>query len=261
MKKFVFYLGFGLLSLSIFLSCLKDENDIFVSYGVIRNVISDNNYEILTDKGNTLKVLKSFTRQEIENDKRVLVNYEILSDKEKNKQVYDVSVNGFYNLLSKPVVFESFIKENEQERRDSIGNDPFNRIGWAFGGNYINIDFEIMYVTNSGIKHMINLVYDDLRADADTIYLTLYQNAYGETWKNKSSLQKGVGRSSFLISDLLPSGVSSKPVKITWTEYFSNNESRVCSDSGLFNLQENSTNESFDRLAQHIGFDSSIEVK
>ena len=258
MKRNVLTLGVGLLFLFILFSCIKDKDDILVSYGVIRNVNSVNNYEILTDKGETLKVLKSYTSQTIEDDKRVLVNYEVLSDKEKNRKIYDVSVNGFYNLLSKPVVYESFILQEEEARRDSIGNDPFNQIHAGFGGNYINIDFELFYLQYSDVKHLINLVYDDTRADADTIYLTLFHNAYGEEPETKSNLYKGVGRSSFLISDLLPPGVSSKPVMITWKEYYNYYQSRVRSSSGTFKLNDTSDN---NRLAQHIGFDSSFEVK
>ncbi len=259
MKRIIINAGLGLMSLFIVFSCLKDAEDVYISYGVIQNVRSSNDYEIRTDKGNTLKVLKSNTSQTIENDKRVLVNFEILSEKDKNKQVYDVSVNGFYQLLSKPVVAESFILEAEEIRRDSIGNDPFSKIHAAFGGNYINIDFEVLYAQYSDVKHLINLVYDDLRKDADTIYLSLFHNAYGEVPGNNMYLHRGVGRSSFKISDLLPPGVTSKPVKITWYEYVYNNEARQRSSAGTFRLGEKPDNNI--RLTQQLGFDSSLGVK
>jgi len=259
MKRNVLNLGFGLLAFLVFFSCLKDEDDIVVSYGVIQNVISPSNYEILTDKGNTLKVLKSYTSQTIENDKRVLANFEILSDKDKSKKSYDVQVNGFYQLLSKPVVYESFILQDEETRRDSIGNDPFIYIQAGFGGGFINIDFGIWYSPYSSVKHLINLVYDDTRADADTIYLTLRQNAYGEVQEGSYHLQKGVGRSSFKLADLLPPGVTSKHVQITWDEYLYFNETRTRSASGIFRL--NDSPDKTIRLTGQVGFDSSIEIK
>ena len=258
MKKFVLNTGLGLLSIFILLSCLKDDNDVFISYGVIRNIISDNDYEILTDKGQTLKVLKSFTTQSIENDKRVLVNFEILSDKERDINVYDVSVNGFYQLLSKPVVSESFILQDEEARRDSIGNDPFSTIQAGFGGDYINIDFEVWYAQYSNIKHLINLVYDDTRTDKDTLYLSLYHNAYDEVQGKNPNLHKGVGRSSFKIADLLPLGVTSIPVKISWTEYSNYNESIERSSSGIFTLGDKSENNI--RLEKLIDFDFSFRI-
>ena len=254
MKKNVLKLSIGLFSLIAFISCLNDNEDIRVSYGVIQNVHSSNNYEILTDKGNTLKVTKSQTIHTIENDKRVLVNFEVLSDKESNKKIYEVSVNGFYNLLSKPVVYESFILQDEEARRDSIGNDPFSQIYAAFGGNFINIDFKVLHANYSNVKHMINLVYDDTRADADTIYLTLYHNAYGEVPGKGLYLTNGVGRSSFKISDLLPPGVTSKKVTITWTEYIYN-EVRERSYTCTFKLGDLSNSN------YRFGLDSSIEIK
>ena len=259
MKRNVLNLGLGILSVFLFLSCLDDSKDIYVSYGVIRNANSANDYEILTDKGNTLVVKKSYTGQTIEDDKRVLVNFEILSDKDKNKSAYEIQVNGFYSLLSKPLVNESFILLDEAARRDSIGNDPFFAISAKFGGEYININFELLLGKNSDKKHMINLVYDDLRADADTIYLRLYHNAYGDVPINGMKVNKGMGRCSFKISDLLPAGVTSKPVKITWIEY--NNYYIVVenSNSGVYKLGDNSDkNGSFTRAT---GVDDYIEVK
>lgn len=219
MKRNVLSVCLGLLSAFLFFSCNDDDKDIYVSYGVIQNLTSANEYEVLTDYGNTLVVTKSHTNQTLENDKRVLVNYEILSDKDQSKQVYEVRVNGFYSLLSKPMLHESFIQEDEEARRDSIGNDPFNRIKAWFGGEFINIDFEVYYAPHSSKKHMINLVYDDTRASADTVYLTLYHNAYGEVPGKGWSLVSGVGRSSFKITDILSDATVDVPVKLTWWQY------------------------------------------
>jgi len=238
MKRNVINLSFGILSVFLFFSCLDDNEDTYVSYGVMQNVDSSNSYEILTDKGNTLVVTKSQSSQSIENDKRVLVNYAIISDKDKGNNVYEIGVNWFYNLLSKSLINESYILKDEEARRDSIGNDPFNGINARFGGDYININFELWHSQSTDKKHMINLVYDDLRADSDTIYLRLYHNAYGEVPKrdNPNSLYKGLGRCSFKISDLLPEGVTSKPIKLTWTEYNYNFEPKEYSDTGVFKL-------------------------
>jgi len=266
MKRNVFNLGFILLSVFLFFSCLDESDDIFVSYGVIQNVNSTNSYEILTDKGNTLVVTKSYSGQTIENDKRVLVNFEILSDKEKNKNVYEIKVNGFYNLLSKPLVSESYILQNEGFRRDSIGNDPFNSITARFSGEYMNIDFELFYEQGSSTKHMINLVYDDTRENTDTLYLRLYHNAYGEVPGKGLYVYKGYGRSSFRIADIaakasnaLYEGISSRPVKLTWTEYNGNFEPIERSGTSVYKFGDTSeSNKSFDRTT---GFDNFIEVK
>ena len=258
MKRNVLNLGLVVLSVFVFFSCLDETDDIYVSYGVIQNVNNSNDYEILTDKGNTLVVTKSFTGQKIENDKRVLVNFEILSDKDKNKNVYEIKVNGFYSLLSKSIVSESFILQDEVFRRDSIGNDPFNDIAARFSGDYLNIDFELFYEQHSNTKHMINLVYDDTRMSTDTLYLRLYHNAYGEIPGKGMYLYRGYGRSSFKISDLV-TNASSVPVNLTWTEYNSDLEPVERSKTAVFNKGGASENDkSFERST---GFIDYMEVK
>ncbi len=258
MKRNILKLSLGLLSVFLFFSCLDSSDDTYASYGVIQNVKSSADYEILTDKGNTLVVTESRTNEAIENDRRVFVNYEVLS-KDKNKKIYEVRVNGFYNLLSKPLINESFILQDEEARRDSIGHDSFSRIYAWFGGHFININFELWHQQYSNEKHLINLVYDDTRANADTIYLTLYHNAYGEVPGKGLSLNTEAGRCSFKISDLLPEGVSSKPVKLTWTQYGDNYEPLVCSGSDTFELGNTlGTNES---LLKNIEWNSSVRVK
>ena len=259
MKRSIISLGIGVLSVFLFFSCTDIGDENYVSFGVIQNVTSNKEYEIRTDKGNTLIVTKSLTNQAIEENKRVYVNFEILSDKDKNKNIYEVCVNVFYDILSKPIVKESFILEDEDVRRDSIGNDPFNFVNAQFGGDFINIKFEMWSSRNSDKKHMVNLVYDDLRADSDTIYLRLYHNAYGEVPNKNSHLYRGIGRCSFKISDLIPEGVKSKPVKFTWTEYKSNYEPQERSGTGVFHVGE--TSDKSKTFSSESGLENYVEVK
>ena len=259
MKRKVISLGLGVLSVFLFFSCTDVSNDNYASYGVIKNVVSAKEYEIITDKGNTLVVTKSLTSQSIEEGKRVFANFEILSDKDKNKNIYEVCVHLFYDLLSKPIVNESFILEDENVRRDSIGNDPFNFINAQFGGDFINIRFELWHSNNSNKKHMINLVYDDLNVDSDTISIRLYHNAYGEVPNEDSRLHTGIGRCSFKISDLLPEGVNSKPVKLTWTEYKHNFEPKEYSSIGVF--KKGDTSENSRAFSNDVGFEDYVGIK
>ena len=219
MKKNVLNVCFIFVFLLGCFSCTHEDVSIYASYGVLQNVTSENNYEILTDRGNILVVTESNTIREVEEGKRVLANYEILSDKNQAKNIYEVKVNGFYNLLSKPLVNESFILDNEDARRDSIGNDPFIQIRGDFGGDYINIDFEVYFQYGSTTRHLINLIYDDTNVESDTIRLTLRHNAYGETLAQSYNLISGWGRCSFKIADLLPEGITTMPVILTWEQY------------------------------------------
>jgi hypothetical protein len=244
----------------MFSSCLDDNNDVYVSYGVIRNVVSKSNYEILTDRGNTLMVTKSNANQEVEDGKRVMVNFEILSDKEKSKKEYEVEVNGFYNLLSKPLVRESYILQDDSVRRDSIGNDPFVDVYAWFGGDYMNINVGVYYEEFSNQKHLINLVYNDTIASTDTLYFTLHQNAYGEVPNlNHAYLREGIGRCSFKLSDILPEGVDEKPIKLTWKEYRQNFEVVECFDTGVF--KKGNYGGGAEKSNTNAGIDNSLTVK
>ncbi|MDR1221387.1 MAG: hypothetical protein LBL07_00725 [Tannerella sp.] len=258
MKRNVLIVCMGVFSALFFFSCRDEVDNVYVSYGVIRNVTSKDSYEILTDKGNTLVVTRSYTSAAIEDGKRILANYEILSDRDKNKSIYEVKVNGFYYLLSKPPVSESFILADEEMRRDSIGNDPFNRVEASFGGDYINIKFNLYYSGNSDRKHMINLIYDDTRSTADTLYLTLRHNAYGEALgKTSSPLYRAWGMCSFKIADLLPEDAASMPVKLTWTQYDGNGyDAKEYYDTGTFNRGSKE-----EKQLARTGFDDTIEVE
>ncbi len=264
MKKIVLNVCLLFVSSLAFFSCLDDKDNVLVSYGVIQNVTSDNTYEILTDKGNTLVVTKSHTSHKIENDKRVLANFEILSEENKGKNEYEVEVNGFYNLVSKPILRESFIQENEEARRDSIGNDPFQNLYAWIGGGYLNINFNFLYMPYGGKIHMINLVYNDVQqstgVNSDTLNLKFYHNAYGETPEHYyHDFALGLGRGSFNLLDLVPSGVESIPVKLTWDGYgYSYDDRKQHVETFVFTPGDNTG--LTDNSVLKAGYDSSVET-
>ena len=106
---------------------------------------------------------------------------------------------------------------------------------------------------------MINLVYDDTHTNADTVYLTLYHNAYSEVpVDNNLYLYRGIGKSSFKVADLLPQGVQSKPFRLNWVEYDGN--FNPVKRSGTLVFQAGGT-ESDKSLSKSTGIDNSIEVK
>ena len=210
---------FCTLLLSFFFTSCIDNEEHYASYGVIQNVNSLNDYRIFTDKGNLLLVTKSPSGYAIEENKRVLVNYDILSEKSNaSPGIYEVKVNGFYHLLSKPEVRESFILEDEEARRDSIGNDPFCGLEAWFGGDYININFVFLHSGNSSIKHLINLVYDDTRTGSDTVFLSLKHNAYDDGLYDYGFM-KGMGRCSFNLANIVPASNESTPIRLSWIQY------------------------------------------
>jgi hypothetical protein len=104
---------------------------------------------------------------------------------------------------------------------------------------------------------MINLIYDDTRSTADTIYLTLRHNAYGEVPGEGHSLYHARGLSSFKIAGLLPEDATSKPVKLTWNQYGSGFDVKEYDDTGIFYKENNKVEKQLART----GFDNMIEVE
>lgn len=214
-KKVVFCVA---MMIGFFACNDDDDSNTYIAYGIVQNYSSPNNYDILTDDGEQLRVLKSHTTQTITDGMRLFANFNILSEEAKDK--YTIELNGLYQLLSKPVITESFIRKSESIRRDSIGNDAFAGIKniW-FGGGYININF-LTWHTLGGTKHLINLVYDDINTVSDTIKLSLCHNAYKEVPSyDGRNMDIGYGRCSFPIDKILSDSNKNVIVKLTWKEY------------------------------------------
>ncbi len=236
-------LMFLMLLTAGFVSCLKTDNDypqFGEGFGIITAVGDNNYFEIYTDLGNTLKAVESYVpSDEVSEGKRVMFNCQMLSDQQmvNGRPTYDVCMNYFYNLLTKPLISESFIQESPEIRPDSVGNDPIKVDFAEFGGDYINIRFLIYVKRGSDTKHLINLVWDDTANDGKT-YLTLRHNAYGELPYERyddAEYELGVGICSFKLSDLIPEGSESLDVVLKWTWYDGQTtDTKEYSDSGTF---------------------------
>lgn len=155
---------------------------------------------------------------------------------------YYVRLYNIAKVLTKSPVKESFILADETNRQDSIGNDPINLSEAWFGGKYLNVEFTMPVKNNSGVKHFINIVEDDVTVHNDTVYLTLRHNAYGDkpeagNRKEDSAYRWVWGNASFDLTSILPEGATSVPVKLVWTAYKKDSsETEQLSDSGLYTL-------------------------
>ncbi|KIO44247.1 MULTISPECIES: NigD1/NigD2 family lipoprotein [Sanguibacteroides] len=248
------------LAVFFFTSCDDDDEYYYVgngnswiSYGNLEKVDnSQSKYVIRRDDGNKL-ILSEGVRlngDEVKEGLRVVANYSIIgSEREETslngKMIYYIRLYDIDDVLCKVPVKESFIKENEAVRNDSIGNDPINITEAWFGGKYLNVEFKIPVKKGSSEKHFINLVQDDMGLHNDSVYITLRHNAYGEKpdAQNTDSYVWSYGRVSFDLTSIVPEGYNKVPVKLIWTEYKKNIPETVTkSDSGTFSLSGKETN-------------------
>lgn len=155
-------------------SCSDDDGyslgKFWVNWATV-NEVEGNRYFILDDS-TTLFVAASSTGYQPKN-KRVIINYTILSDKYGN---YDhaIKLNGYYaDVLTKNVLY---IDPADQVKQDSIGNDPIKLYSVWEGGGYLNFHFG--YNTGNQDAHMINLISSnpDLSVADDIVNLDFRHN-------------------------------------------------------------------------------------
>lgn len=111
---------------------------------------------------------------------RLLTNYTYLGQAPADAPYnYNVLVNGVRELLTKGV---TTITTDAQ--LDSVGNTPYVNIPAVdIGYDYLNVDFRIRV---NHYRHMLSLVVDKRPAappflQNDTVYMSLHQNAFGDT--------------------------------------------------------------------------------
>ncbi len=223
-------------------SCAKDSGGdlrpLWNELGVITYVGGDEYFEITDDKGNVYIVqdiaLQSFYG--VTEGKRLYFCYydyvdvtgnpTIRPEIQDEERVLEITLERLEYVLSKPVIRESFILEDEAKRRDSIGYDgirPYEKQTAWFGGDFLNIRFEYLRYENSQVRHMVNLVWDDVRIqeseEDDYVHLHLHHNAYGEVPSASATPVSDTGICSFNIAGLVPEGKEGVKVMLFWDWY------------------------------------------
>ena len=135
-SKFVL---FALLSAVGLTSCLDDDKHEWLHmkecWGTV--IGTQNEFEIVTDLGNTLMVVENGDPSfQVEDSMRVVANFTELEQKGEN--VYDIRINAMRQLLTKDPLYSSQLNEQQV---DSVGYDPIEMLYAWFGGPYLNIEF------------------------------------------------------------------------------------------------------------------------
>ncbi|MCQ4874329.1 NigD1/NigD2 family lipoprotein [Butyricimonas paravirosa] len=235
----------------------------WISYGNLEKIDNGtrSKFAIRRDDGSRLIVTEGLpiNFDEATDDLRVYANYSIVGSERdetglEGRMNYYIRLYRLRDVLTKDLVKQSFINEDEEQRQDSIGNDPINvREAW-FGGRYLNVEFNIPVTSDSKVQHFINLVQDDVVAHNDTVYVTLRHNAYGEkpdTGNDRGNYFWARGQVSFDLTSIVPEGQKSVPVKLIWTEYEKNFSGTITrEDSGTYTLSGTSEAEADKGLNQ-----------
>lgn len=192
-------------------SCLDLGDTILYTDTTMVNVVDGH---LVTDTGLIYYIEENNTDRSILDCERAMISCEVLRQRENTDREFMIRLTGFAESTLKDIVPLSTADE------ESIGNDPVDLMnGWISGG-YFNAALQVTSVANSATKHVVNLVYDDVKSNSDTLYFALRHNGFGEVYGSEQSKGKEMkvvsGYFSFPISSLIPEGQSSIVLSFNW---------------------------------------------
>ena len=206
---------FSVVSAAVLLASCFPEADYMYTDTSMYTLAGPN--KLITDSGDIYFITQNNAGVSIPDTlKRVMASCDVLAAVEGKQNEYNVRLNEFAGALYKAPVP---LKGSDPE---VIGTDGVNiNQAWISGG-YFNayISYAVIETAKED-NHTINIVYDNVRSNSDTLYMQLRHNAHGECPENQEiSLSDFAfaGRyASFPISDLVGTG---KPViHIEWDWY------------------------------------------
>lgn len=147
----------SLIAIFTFNSC-NDEGYSLGNYrldiATVNSIGSDSGTFYLTlDNGSTLLPVASDSYYKPQFNKRVIVNYTLLSD-QMGEYDHAIKINAIQDILTKEVI--DLTSENEKE----IGDDPIKILDLWTGDHFLNIHFG--YNTGGEKIHTVNLVRNKL---------------------------------------------------------------------------------------------------
>ena len=190
------------------ISCIKDDT---LAYGVVTMGKVTGPNTLVTDDGIQFDIVEKTCEGSIEGYDRLLIVCNIL--KRLNDNRYKICLNQFTAPLVKDPVKTSTLASPGE----GLGDDPILvSSAWVSGG-YLNLGFTV-YMLDKEKIHTLNLEFDDT-APADTLRFTLHHDDDLPTPAEGYSedTPAGSGFCSFPINDLYPAGVTSMPIKLSWT--------------------------------------------
>jgi hypothetical protein len=158
-------------------SCDKEEqrslNKYWVSLATVYQTNPSGSFGVQFDNGSY--AVANETDFKVENGKRVILNYSILSDSINEQLLRKIRINNINEVDIKKI--ETLNASNQ----DNIGNDPVDIDEIWVGGNYLNVSFTYY---GDKVKHLFSMVKNSLlpaAADGKT-HLEFRQNAYNERY-------------------------------------------------------------------------------
>lgn len=175
--------------------------------------------QFITDAGLTYTFTEQACEGRIDTLSRIIAVCDVLE--KTSETTYNARLRDFAPVAVQSPKLKSMSSDEE------LGTDAINLAQGWFSSDYLNVFYNISMVPNSQTSHTIDLAFDDVRSNSDTLYFELRHNGFGEVYDNpeytgKTSLASGY--ISFPISQFV-TGSKNMPVVLTWDWYVQSGES------------------------------------
>lgn len=195
-------------------SCLTSNGPIY-SGTEMCTVVSAT--KLVTDGGATFNIVESYANPFPDTLKRLLAQCDVLRQADEKATEYDIRLNGYEPVLTKNPVTKSSADE------DKLGNDGVNIYNCWVENGYLNAYVNITEVKLSKTKHSLDLEWDDLKSNADTVYVRLRHNGFGESFDNETidndNLTIAGYYTSFPLSGIITGAGNEFVLHIDWEWY------------------------------------------
>lgn len=214
MKRFLSVL----IPLSVMALCMTgcfflDNTLLYTDTGM---AIVKDSHTLLTDTGMTYHISENQAGA-LDVSDRIMYQCDVLSKTDGNDNEYEVRLTTFAKVMVKDPVPASTV-DIQTLGNDGIGIDQ----GWI-ASTYVNALVQYTTATTSSTEHDIDIVYDDVKSNADTIYFKLCHNAHGDCFENESIDAAKIAMEaryiSFKVSDYAEGRNSTFVIRVAWDWY------------------------------------------
>ena len=210
MKRIIILLAVALTAAS----CIKGEP--FLCRSLVMGYFSDGDLHV--DGGMTFHIVKTQLDISAKPEDRVIVLCDVMKQTGSSEKEYDVKVLDYDFPLNKAPLVSSAVTDWTE-----VGDDPVVPSKMWFSGGFFNMQVLYYYKGRSETIHTLNLVKDDAKSNADTLFFSLRHNAAGETLGSEGvdyyDLLQGSVYATFPIADSFPAGRDSVIVKLSGKWY------------------------------------------
>ena len=196
-----------------FSSCLKDN---VIMYGE-QTFCDVKDGRLYTDTGNIYTVVNNSTGEVWDTLSRAFIYCDVLNKTKDaaTENEYDIDLKAFARVLPKVPALKSGADDAV------VGTDPVLFVqGWVSGVDKLNLNvrFAISYKKESKTMHLLSVLFDDDKSNADTLVFELRHNGNGEVFGGENIQDDETaftdGYLSFKLDDYLPDNQESIVIRI-----------------------------------------------